>query len=883
MRHTNFASLASIASRGLRSIGAPIASLSLAVASQVAGAQSSGQSTENRDRPAVMASRIDVAPVIDGRTDDVAWATGPTSTDFRVFAPREGADPTVRTEARVRYDDRALYFLVRAFDPHPDSIVRRLARRDTPDGTADQVLLFLDPFHDGRTGYEFVVTAGGVKVDAALSDDIVEDYSWDGVWDVATRIDSLGWVAEFAIPFRQLRFAEHRAPVFGIFIGRWVGRSGERMCVPQYSRARAGLVSQMGTLGGLRDLATSGALEATPYTRARSRNVATAVSQGTPTLETEAAVGGDIKWLPRPNVSIDATFNPDFGQIDADPAVLNLTGVEIFQAERRPFFLEGAGLLALPLSADGSGQLFYSRRIGRRPTLADAFGAPDSPTETTILGAAKVTARITPTTSIAALAAATGRADGRERPDGRGRYVLEPRAANLVARVQQDFRGGRSGVGVLLTRVARDDGDSTSAALLPSEAQTVALTTQHQTGSGAYQASGWLALSDVRGRPDAIAQLQLSSVHAYQRPDDGVAFDPTRDALRGSAAFLSLGKVGGGITRFAASYRRIEPGFDVNDLGILTKSGVQNASANVGLTQNRPGSIALVPYRRATLTLGYSGEWSTNGMSYGRAVDIGGSLQLANLAQLQATVIQQLPGALCTVSCTRGGPAMIDPPRTTLSVDYTGDPRQAFVPHVLSEYDRDDHWRSHGYGAQIDGTWRARSNVEIWLAAYAFNTHYAWFYYDTFGDVLSDTAHYTVAALDLPTRSLTSRINYTLTPTMTLQWYGQAYISRGAYDDVREVASPRSPDWNERFRPYGDAAVRASPGGIDFKQLRSNAVLRWEYRPGSTLFVVWSHGRDLTGAEPARLGLWPARDFGDLFALHPQNTVAVKLSYWMSR
>lgn len=879
MRLTNLASLASIASRGLRNISVHAAFLSIAATAQVTHAQSSGQTTENRDRPAVMASRVDAAPVIDGRTDDAAWATGPISTDFRVFAPREGAPPTVRTEARVRYDDRALYFLVRAFDPHPDSIVRRLARRDTPDATADQVLLFLDPFHDGRTGYEFVVTAGGVKVDAALSDDAVEDYSWDGVWDVATRIDSLGWVAEFAIPFRQLRFAEHRAPVFGLFIGRWIGRSGERMAVPQYSRAKAGLVSQMGTLGGLRDLATSGALEATPYTRARSRNVAT----DDPSLETRAAVGGDIKWLPRPNVSIDATFNPDFGQIDADPAVLNLTGVEVFQAERRPFFLEGAGLLALPLSADGSGQLFYSRRIGRRPILADAFGAPDSPTETTILGAAKVTARLTSTTSIAALAAATGRADGRERPAGGGRYVLEPRANDVVARLQQDFRNGRSGVGVLLTRIGRDLADSTSTALLPSSATTMALTTQHQTKSGAYQASGWLASSDVRGSADAIAQLQLSAVHAYQRPDDGVAFDPSRDALRGSAAFLSLGKVGGGITRFAASYRRIDPGFDVNDLGILTRSGLQTASASVGLNQNRPGSVAFVPYRRATLTLAYGGEWSTTGMNYGRFVNLSSSMQLANLSQLQLNVIQQLPGALCAVSCTRGGPAMIDPPRTTFTVDYTGNPRRSFVPHVQSEYDRDDHWRSHGYGAQVDATWRARSNLELWLAAYAFDTRYAWFYYGTFGDALSDTAHYTVAALELPTRSLTSRVNYTLTPTLTLQWYGQAYLSRGVYDDVREVASPRSPNWDERFRPYGDAAVRANPGGIDFKQLRSNAVLRWEYRPGSALFLVWSHGRDLAGDEPARLGLWPGRDFSDLFALHPQNTVAVKLSYWMSR
>jgi hypothetical protein len=831
---------------------------------------------------ALTATRIDVAPVIDGRADDPAWVTGPSTSAFRVFAPREGVEPTLRTETRIRYDDRALYVLVRAFDPHPDSIVRRLSRRDTFDATADQILIFLDPFHDRRTGYEFVVTAGGVKTDASLFDDGGEDYSWDGVWEVATRVDSLGWVAEFAIPFRQHRFAEHEAPTFGIFVGRWVGRSGERMSVPLYSRAKAGLVSQMGVLEGLRNLAPSGALEATPYTLARARNLA-AQGRGDAKIETRPVVGADLKWLPRPNVSVDATLNPDFGQVEADPAIVNLTGVEIFQSERRPFFLEGAGLLALPLAADGSGQLFYSRRIGRRPVLTDSFGAPDSPTETTILGAAKITARLTPSTSIAALTALTGRADGRERPDGRGHYVVEPRANDLVARLQQDFRGGRSGVGVMLTRVSRDGADSIASAMLPSSAQTIAVTTQHQTADGAYQASAWLAGSDVRGRPAAIARLQLSSVHAYQRPDDGVAFDPSRDALRGTASFVSLGKVGGDITRFSTSYRRIDPGFDVNDLGFLTRSGVQSLSATVGINQTRPGRIAGVPYRRANLTLGYGGDWSTNGLPYGRGISLDGGFQLANLAEVAATVAQQFPGALCAVSCTRGGPALVDPPRTTAILNLIGNPRRAFVPHANVEYDRDDQGRSHGYGAQLDGTWRIRSNLDVSLAAYAFNTHYAWFYYGRFGDALSDTAHYTVARLDIPTRSLTSRVNYTLTTALTLQWYGQAYISRGAYDDVREIRDARSQSWDARFQPYADAGVRAHPGGVDFKQLRSNTVLRWEYRPGSALFVVWTQGRDADGNAPSGLGLWPGRDLRDLFALRPQNTVAIKLSYWMSR
>lgn len=830
----------------------------------------------------ILASRVAAAPVIDGRADDAAWADGPVSTGFRDFAPRAGATPSLRTETRVRYDDRALYVLVRAYDPRPDSIVRRLARRDTQDGTVDQVLIFLDPFHDGRTGYELDVTAAGVKTDAALYDDGGEDYSWDGVWDVATRIDSLGWVAEFAIPFRQLRFAEHRAPVFGIMVGRWVGRSGERMSMPQYSRTDPGLASQLGPLEGLRDLAPSSALEATPYTLARARNLA--VDDGRPArLETRPELGGDVKWVPKPNVSVEGTLNPDFGQVEADPAILNLTGSETFQAERRPFFLEGANLLALPLASDGSGQLFYSRRIGRRPALTDDFGAQDSPTETTILGAARVTARLGPSTSVSALSAVTGEADGRVRPDGAGRYVLDPRATDVVARLQQDFRAGRSGVGVMITSIARSGADSASAAMLPTSARSLALTTQHQTSDGIYQTSGWLAASEVRGRPAAISRLQLNSVHAFQRPDDGVAFDPALDALGGSAAFASLGKVGGGITRFSTSYRRITPGFDVNELGFLTQSGLQSWSSSVGIDQTSPGSFARLPYRRANLSLAFSGDWSTTGLPFARGLTSTGGFQLDNLSLLQLTVTQQLSGALCAASCTRGGPAVVDPPRSTMVVDVTGDPRRGVVPHANVEYDRDDQGRSRGFGAQVDGTWHVRSNLDVSLAAYAFSTHYDWFYYGRFGDPLSDTAHYTVARLDEPTRSLTSRVNYTLTNALTLQWYGQAYVTRGVYDDVREIADGRSQDWTARFRPYGDPRVRAEPGGIDFRQLRSNTVLRWEYLPGSALFVVWSQGRDVDGTAPGRLALWPGSDLRGLFAQRPQNTVAVKLSYWMSR
>jgi hypothetical protein len=826
------------------------------------------------------AVRTATPPRIDGRDRDEVWKAARPITDFQVFTPTEGGEPTVRTEARVLYDDRTFYVAVRAFDPRPDSIVRHLMRRDSNDPTGDLILLFIDSFHDRRSGYEFIVNAAGMKYDALMFDDSGEDPSWDGIWEVAVTVDSLGWAAEFAIPLQQLRFSDREAPTFGLMIGRWVGRTGERMSAPQYRRSVAGLASQLGTLSGLRSLSPGKSVEISPYAVVRARDVS-AGPTAAGSVKSEPSVGGDIKWLARSGISVDATINPDFGQVDADPAVLNLTGVEVFQAERRPFFLEDAGLLSLPLSTDGGAQLFYSRRVGRSPSLLDALGAPDSPTQTTILGAGRVTARLAKATSLALLSALTRAELGAARPEG-GRYVTEPGSHYAVARLQHDFREGRSGIGLLMTRVDRDTRDSLIAATLPRSAQVTAITAQHQSQDGSYQGKAWMALSDVRGGSSAIARLQLSPVHAFQRPDDGVEFDANGTALTGRAAYLSLAKVGGGVSRFSAWYRAISTGFDVNDMGFLTASDVQTASASAGVSFNRPAKLFGVPYRRTDASLGLSGSWSMAGLPMGRGFNLLAAMQFANLSQVQLTGLAQLPGAYCSITCTRGGPALADPPHFTLALDFTGDGRRALIPHLNVEVDADDDGRSRGFGGQADVTWRIRSNLDASLAAYAFDSRWAAYHYARFGDARSDTAHYTVARLNQPTRSLTARVNYTIARPLTVQWYSQAYVSRGAYTDVRELADPRARSWERRFRPYGDPDVSANPGGVDFKQFRSNLVLRWEYRRGSTLFVVWSQGRDVDGNAPSVPGLWPGADFERLFAARPANNVAVKWSYWLN-
>lgn len=476
------------------------------------------------------------------------------------------------------------------------------------------------------------------------------------------------------------------------------------------------------------------------------------------------------------------------------------------------------------------------------------------------------------------LSAVTAEEEGVRSP---ARLVVEPRAHFAVARLQRDFRTGRSGVGLMVTRVDRGDGDSATAAMIPTSAQAAALTTQHQTGDGNFRLSGWLGGSEVRGSPAAIAALQRSNVHGFHQPDDDERYDSTRTELRGAASQLFMGKVAGGITRYDVSYRWISPGFDVNEMRFLTASGLQSLNTNAGLRATRAGRIAGVPYRTASVTLGFAGDWSSAGLPFARGLSLTGTMQLENQMQLQGSASQQLPGAYCTVSCTRGGRALVDEPRSRLVVDVRGDPRRALVPHVSGEWYRDDDGRSNGGGGQVDVVWRARSNLDLFVALTASDATHDAFFYHRLGDALSDTARVVVARLDQPVRSITSRLDYTVTTALTIQWYAQTYVSRGTYTNAREIVSPRAERYDDRFRPVIDTTVPSGPGGADFRQFRSNAVLRWEYRPGSTVFVVWTQGRDLGSSDGGELRFGP--DVRDLFRQRPANQIAIKLSYWWSR
>jgi hypothetical protein len=818
---------------------------------------------------AVRATRTAVPPVLDGRDDDVVWRAAPAIEQFLEAKPTEGAEPELRTEARVAYDEHNLYLFVRAFDPHPDSIISLLSRRDE-ETASDHITVMLDPYHDRRTGYEFAVNPAGVKTDYAIYKDGDEDVAWDAVWDAATRIDSLGWTAEYRIPLSQLHYSSKAGGTFGLLIWRVIQRHTATVTWPLYRVSRSGLPSQFGTLTGLDGLGSPGRAEITPYVVTKNVQDPGTVDFG---REQQVSVGGDLKYRLASNLLLNATVNPDFGQVEADPSELNLTAFETFFDERRPFFVEGKGLFTFTVNcvvvvdcSTGEG-LFYSRRIGRSPQLAGVYGDDASATSTKIVGAGKVTGRLPGGFSLGALDAVTDHVAG---PAG---TTLEPATNYGVIRGNQDFHGGAGSVGFIVTGVNRSL-DAASASYLHRSAYSGGVDARWRFRER-FELSGSLDLSRVAGDPTAIALTQRDPVHLYQRPDGPLTFDSSRTSLRGSNQEIRFAKVGGKRLHFETAYQRRTPGFEINDIGFLRQADQQAWTSWANLTFNQPNRV----FQQLRWNFNNWEYWSAAGLPTERAFNTNVHTQFTNRWWLHlGGTIGQLGATYCD-RCARGGPAVRQDPYVSPWINIEGDDRRPLVPSVSVNYTRGDQGRSETIDVSPTLDLKVSSRFTASLSAEYNHNRNDVQYFGTFTDA-GGGLHYTFAHLEQKTLSLTWRLGYTFTPTTSLQVYASPFVSKGTYSDVRELAEPRASSYSARYASYSDSAVAAAPTGFNFQQFRSNVVFRWEYRPGSTLFLVWSQGRQATspfeGATSFR------GDLGDLFGRRANDTFLVKVSYWLT-
>lgn len=810
------------------------------------------------------------APVLDGRDDEDAWRSAETVQQFLEARPHEGAEPKQRTEMRVMYDARNLYVFVRAWDSHPDSIVRLLSRRDDQ-SASDQIIVLIDSYRDRRTGYEFVVNPAGVKADYAISNDGNEDSAWDGVWHVATQVDSLGWTAEYRIPFSQLHFASAPSVSFGFSVWRSIQRHTSQLTWPLYRQSRSGFVSQFGELTGLEGLAAPRRAEIAPYLVTKNEPLRSARG-----LERNQgiSIGGDLKYAVASNLTLNATVNPDFGQVEADPGVLNLSAFETFFSERRPFFVEGKGLFTMSLNCFvvtdcGSGEeLFYSRRIGRSPQLSGRYGDASSPTSSRILGAAKLTGRLPGGLSVGLVDAVT------DRVGTTGDRTLEPATNYAVLRANQDFHGGTGSIGAMLTAVNRSLDNSTDD-FLHRSAQVGGLDARQRFGR--FEVSGSLAMSRISGSAAAIAATQQGPVHYFQRPDDENELNLSRTSLTGHSEELRFAKIGGRRSRFETGYGRKSAGFDVNDLGFLQQADKQTWTNWFALQFNRPNKV----YQRLNWNFNHWQYWTTAGLTTDRAFNTNVHTQFTNRWWLHlGGTLGNLGEVYCAHDCTRGGPSLRVDPYVAPWGGIQGDNRKRVVPGLWFNYSRADGGRTHSFNMNpsVDVKLSTRFSTSISVNQNTRTDNTQWF--GNFSDA-QGLMHYTFARLDQKTRGMTLRMDYTFTPAASLQLYANPFITKGTYSAVRDIDDPRARNYTNRFRPYADQAVSANPGGFNVTQFRSNAVFRWEYRPGSTLFVVWSQGREAFTPSEGKdnfLG-----DLHQIFNQRAEDTFLVKMSYWLNR
>ena len=868
------------------------------------------RNTNGRPAPYAEALRIrGAAPRLDGELNDVIWAVARPVTEFTQNEPHDGEPASERTEVRIVYDDGAIYVAARMYDSEPTLVRSQLGRRDS-DPPADEFRVDFDSYHDHRTAFGFGVNAAGVRQDAAYANDVAYgDPSWDPVWEVATRRDSLGWTAEMRIPLSQLRFANAPVQVWGVHFRRWIHHKAESADFGWSSQTDNGFASWFGHLHGLRDLPQPRRLEVLPYVTAMEERIDPGADDNpfnNGSVERLSA-GLDLKYGLTSNLTVNATFNPDYGQVEADPALVNLTAFESYFEERRPFFVEGAENFRFGQGGSiriGSSKHFYSRRIGRTPQGAAnrRGGFVDQPENTTILGAVKLSGRSVGGWSVGLLDAVTAPEYATVDSAGvRFRDQVEPLTNYAVVRGRRDVRRGSSTFGFIATAVHRDV-PAASLAFLRTAAYSAGVDVTHRFDRNRYTLWGSVGASHIRGDTLAIQRAQLSSARYYQRPDAAyVSYDPTRTALTGWTGALGFSKDAGawvyGITGEATS-----PGFEVNDLGF--QPGADDAIAALyGLRRwTRPGRV----FRSAAIQmLGVAG-WNFGGDRTTSYLQVFANAQFLNYW----TVSGSLNASARSVSddLTRGGPVGISPATVTALAGLSTDFRKPIVASLIGSYSRNS---LRGGGTTLRATLEARPTPTLSVSIQpSFTVSRASQQYVRDQSDPTATAtfsrQFVFAEVLRRTLDLTTRLSLTLTPSLSLQLYAQPFIATGDYVRFKELAAVRT----TQFVVYGESPGStlqpvAGPGGgiayyvadpdgaagprrsvfvpnpdFSYRSLRANAVMRWEWQPGSTLFLVWTANCSAYLANPAFTAV---DDLRRLCQGPSDNVFAVKLSYWLSR
>ena len=840
---------------------------------------------------------------LDGIPDEPAWGKVDWGVDFIQYQPAEGEAPAQSSQFKILYDDKFLMIAYRAFDSSPDSIVRRMSRRDEFPG--DWMEINIDSYHDLRTAFSFTLSVSGVKGDEFVSDNGNNwDTNWNPIWFAKTHVDSLGWTAEIKIPFSQLRYGNQAEPVWGVQVMRRIFRKEERSTWQYIPQNAGGWVSNFGELRGLRNLPSRKQVELAPYVVAQTEHFKK--EEGNPFADgskNRINAGVDGKLAVTSDLILDFTINPDFGQVEADPGAVRLDGYEIFFEERRPFFMESRNLFDYRLTGSEAGGdydadlLFYSRRIGGAP-----HGYPDLshgeyadvPQKTSILGAAKFSGKTKNGWSVGLLESVTQEEMATIDHGGeRRRELVEPATNYCVGRLLKDFDRGNTIIGGVFTAVNRKNGLD----WLHRNAYSGGFDFQRFWKNRWWYVKANGIFSRVEGSQRAILETQTGFVHLFQRPNAAhLGVDSSRTALTGTGGTLRIGKIGGkpdskgGIFKFESGITWRSPELELNDIGFLLAADEINHFTWAGFQIQKPFSI----FRNWRINYNHWLRWDFGGQLLYAGFNTNTHAWFKNNWRIgtggnwNAHVISN--------NALRGGSSLRRPSSANNWAYIETDDRKK-VSFSLNTYFE---WGSRNTSAASE--YSAGVNYQpfdaLRIGLYPGYNH-SRRSQDQFVSRIDFGANgrTIVSKVDQRSFSLTARVNYNITPDLTVQYYAQPFIFRALYENYAYVADPLNKDFDNRFQPYEAKQIKASGDrfnvdenldgtpdysfgkpDFNFVQFRSNLVVRWEYVPGSELYLVWSQGNtpDANGdfGRPLVRSL-----FDNAFGQQPQNIFLVKFTY----
>ena len=828
---------------------------------------------DGRARPVVRAARATGPIHVDGRLDEPSWATAEPATDFTQVDPEEGQPVSEPTIARVLYDDEALYIGVRLQDSQKPT--QRLGRRDMDLMDSDWLGVVIDSYHDHRTAFSMDLNPAGVQRDAVKSMGAggheQDDLSWDAVWEAKATVDDGGWTAEYRIPFSQLRFGSAPDQTWGIQLERVIGRRREYAVLAFTPKSDPGGIPTYGHLVGLQNIEAGNRLEVLPYGVARSEHVDPGANPFRTDSEAFGSAGVDLLYRVTTDFAVNASINPDFGQVEVDPAVVNLTVYETFFEEKRPFFIEGSEIFDFGRNTSG-GRLFYTRRIGRRPQLGPPTAEADVPDVTTILGAAKVSGKTASGWSLGIIEAVTDREDARYLTSSGSEelFAVEPLTNYLVARARKDSNQGRSSVGAIVTAVNRDLATEPLQDALRSSAYAGGVDFRAESANRAWVLQGSAAFSRVAGSPESMIRVQTAGNHFFQRPDaDHLEVDEQATSMSGYSIGASVARQGGTHWRGNLAVAATSPSFEVNDLGYQNRTDRRDVAGGLSYVENVPGSFLRNYSLNSNLRFEHNYAWE-------RILGVG------NL-QFNFRTLEFWGGAIGLTRYfkanddrnTRGGPLLERPAQTTGFFHLGSDSRKKVSVFTTIDGGKGDYgfWAA---GLDVTAIIRPSERWNLRIGP-SFSRQMSPAQY--VGTVASPDAvntygaYYLFAPLTQTTWAMETRLDVTFTPKLSFQLYAQPFISSGDYGVIGSLDAPKG----FTFTPWDEETGNPD---FNYRSLRGTAVLRWEYRPGSTLYLAWQQARSDYAAGVGDFDF--GRDRQALYRARPDNVFVLKASYWIS-